>query len=265
MAGHAHAKPTGSRRSAFTLVELLVVIAMVALGTLLLVPALARTGNNSPTIQCLNNLSQLQRAFTMYAADYNGQLAGQNSYYGSTSLTNWCLGWLDWDHSLANTNIVYLLDAALGSYTGRRVSVYKCPADRLPSLSGPRVRSYSMNGFVGGTVERDSFGITGYRIYLKDTDFTVPGPAKTLVFIDEHPDSINNGCFEQSVPTSAYWTDLPASYHVGAGCLSFEDGHVEAHKWVDVNTRLPVQKTMFGGAASPNDKGWLAPHATAPL
>ena len=59
-------KPVTSRRSgsgAFTLVELLVVIAMIALGALLLVPALARTRPGAKAIQCRNHLKQLTAAW----------------------------------------------------------------------------------------------------------------------------------------------------------------------------------------------------------
>ena len=129
-----------------------------------------------------------------------------------------------------------------------------------------------MNGFVGGTLERDTFGLTSYRIYLKDSDLRLPGPAQTFVFIDEHPDSINDPVLEQYMPAASVWPaatqwcDLPASYHVGAGCLSFADGHVEAHKWLDANTRLPVQTGTFTGVGtSTHDNAWLVARASAPL
>jgi len=252
---------------------LLVVAAMIALGALMLVPALARTGNNSPTLSCLNNLAQLQRAFSMYATDCNGQLVG-NASVATGNQISWCYGWLDWSTAPDNTNIAYLVGAPLGPYTGKRTATYKCPADRVPAAIGPRVRSYSMNGFVGGTIESQYFSYTGYRAYLKDSDFTSPGPAKTFVFIDEHPDSINDPVLEASMPAvslwpaAAAWTDVPASYHVGAGCLSFADGHVEAHRWVDANTRAPVLKTSSPptiGTTSPNDSAWLVARTSAPL
>jgi len=41
-----------------------------------------------------------------------------------------------------------------------------------------------------------NFGNSAYRIFNKTTSFTAPGPSKTFVFLDECPDSINDGLFQ---------------------------------------------------------------------
>ena len=148
---------------AFTLVELLVVIVMVGLGAAMLAPALARTRTNSPTFQCLNNLQQLQRASAMYAADNNGNLAPNLGSF-NYSFNAWCTGVLDWNQGYGagslgesvapNLNTNYLVKSLLGPYVARNPAYYKCPADKVPSVVGPRVRSYSMNGFVGAALPK---------------------------------------------------------------------------------------------------------------
>src|ERR1035441_3908842 len=60
---------TAPRSSAFTLVELLVVIGMVTLGALMLVPALARTNPSVKAWQCINNLKHWGLAIRLYAGD----------------------------------------------------------------------------------------------------------------------------------------------------------------------------------------------------
>jgi len=66
-------------RDAFTLVELLVVIAIIAILAALLLPSLSRAKARAQTIQCLNNLRQLQLAWYLYAGDQNDRLPG-NQY-----------------------------------------------------------------------------------------------------------------------------------------------------------------------------------------
>jgi prepilin-type processing-associated H-X9-DG protein len=69
-------------------------------------------------------------------------------------------------------------------------------------------------------------------------------PVKTWVFIDEHPDSINDAAcaVEMALPnaTSARIIDYPASFHNGASGLSFADGHAEIHRWRGSKIKPPV-------------------------
>jgi prepilin-type processing-associated H-X9-DG protein len=77
----------------------------------------------------------------------------------------------------------------------------------------------------------------GYRQYLRLGDIRTPSGIFT--FIDEHPDSINDGYFLNRVEYRE-WMDLPASYHGGAASLSYADGHGERHRWRYPHTRAPA-------------------------
>lgn len=58
---------------AFTLVELLVVIGVIAILMALLMPSLARAKAKANQTKCLNHLRQLDLALTMYAQDFDGE------------------------------------------------------------------------------------------------------------------------------------------------------------------------------------------------
>lgn len=272
-------------RNGFTLIELLVVIAIIAILAAMLLPALSKAKTKAEGIGCLNNLKQLQYAWAFYNTDFNDNVV-MNIGGFSSDLRSWVTGWLDWSAGIpnnANTNTQFLLDGGLGPYTARTLGVYKCPADRIPSAVGQRVRSVSMNGFVGdypslghpnGTMY-DVYGLTAYRLFRKMSDFSRPGPAMTWVILDEHPDSINDGLFGTHLPaattswgsTAQTWDDVPASYHNGACGFSFADGHAEIKKWLDANSKAPIlrQNPSSGtGKTSTRDHPWLQQRTSAP-
>ena len=72
-----------------------------------------------------------------------------------------------------------------------------------------------------------------YQCYFKESDVHQPSPSALWLFIDEHPDSINDGAFEFQMPDGAAttWIDVPAKYHANACGFGFVDGHAEIHHW----------------------------------
>ncbi len=259
----------------FTLIELLVVIAIIAILAAMLLPALSKAKTKAQGISCLSNNKQLTLAWTMYADDNQGRLVA-NHDGGTTDFSlSWVPGWLDFTpNNTANTNVKYLLQARIGPYT-KNVGIYKCPADiylcREGPLMLPRVRSVGMNGFIEGSAYKgehkagDSHWYAGYWAYDKMSDIVKPAPANLWVFVDEHPDSINDGWTIMNPTDPNNWTDLPASYHNGACGFGFADGHAEIKKWLEASTRVKVTKGQYNGFPAPNSRDikWIVERSTA--
>ena len=226
----------------FTLIDLLVVMAMTVLLAASLLPALAAPKEKTKMVQCMSNTRQLTLGWRMYAADNRDQLI---------PYTTWVGGAMDWTSNPGNTNTALLVGGGPGNLIASYVKsplVYKCPADHYqsPANPGPRVRSYSMNGALGGpsgpTVvgtapgNRKYFGSGGGMGRDANTLSDLIHPSMVFVMLDEQADSINDGAFmfnPGAAPGSEKWRDLPASYHNGAGSLSFADGHSLIHLWLE--------------------------------
>jgi len=281
--------PSTKSCHAFTFVELLIVLAVLALMACLLANARAGSRPNFQGALCLNNLKQLMAAFTMYTHDYSDYFPPNPDTVSTVPGGNWVggsqTGWMPVG-SVGNSdagNPDFITDPKwnlLARYTRTNSSLYRCPFDpRIAPYNGsdptqiglriPVVRSISMNGGVGtkgnaaggGNATVDGPWLNGnhshtantpYATFGKWSDFKIVRPSEIWVLVDDDPWTINDAGM-QVIAASPDTVDYVNALNDNSTCFSFADGHVETHKWkssVWLHNGVPSRAGFVNGAVT---------------
>ena len=138
------------RRRAFTLVELLVVIGIIALLISILMPALSRARDQALRVKCMSNVRNIMQGIVMYTSANKACLPPPNWGGNPPGTPGWLYdnpGWASWTMEADGPAWSYLENGAIYRLIKER-EVFKCPIhlDRVSSGATEKFTSYLMNG-----------------------------------------------------------------------------------------------------------------------
>ena len=183
---------------AFTFIELLVVISVVAVLSFIMLPSIAKARARAQRIHCVSFLKQIGLSFREYAVEHN------HSYPMSVS-TNFG-GTMEY---IATGDAFRHFQVMSNELSTPKILV--CPSDRSRGTAndfGPDFSNANVSYFVGLDVDESA----PEMLLAGDANLAVGGvPAKT-------------GVLGLSTNSEVTWT---ASYHIGVGDIALSDGSVQ--------------------------------------
>lgn len=210
-----------SQRRGFTLIEILVVVAIIAILAAILFPVFARARESARKSSCQSNLKQIGLAWMQYTQDYDDKVMPGGAF-GDSKL------WIgNWDAS----NNILPKTSYLEPYM-KADQVYACPS--FVSGSGANWNS----PFLGYGYNRYLFGVVGNggTPYCERTISSFERPTETLAFADSGVLRSSGVEWTQwAYPirppgmTDNFWASFHGR-HNGTGNVLFIDGHVKAFK-----------------------------------
>ena len=245
-------------RRAFTLLELLVVIAIIAILAALLLPSLSAAKQRAGQTACLNNLKQLGTGIMLYVDENNGAFPGIASQHLGCYPT-------DWIYWRTNTTLYPPVEKSpiVVQLAGASRALFRCPLDvsdtarlaQADAANGPYLYSYSLTGYgVGDYPNLDtSINLGMSSVFIVDTAYVFKQSAvqnsSQKIMLAEEPGStsssdnptgagvINDGRWEPG-------SDPLTCRHRGRADVTFADGHAQAVPWQfgnDLTNSLPGQ------------------------
>ena len=264
------AKMEAARRNAFTLVELLVVITVIALLMAILIPVLNRAREMGQRTVCLSNLKQITLAWNLYAEQNDGRLVSGRAFGRTTWRTNstrtrvWD-GWLGRAFLRPESRSELIADPNKGALWRdiQDVDVYRCPRGEVDHAATYSTVISAYGHQVEGTYKPDKYNWwmvnTGKRVgktVLRLTtlsDIISPGPAQRAVFVDKGRTPLSNDFYVHYLYAQWKYSSAPPIHHAKGVTLSMADGHAEYWKWKGSETvSMPRDHAPFSHIL----KGW---------
>ncbi len=193
----------GGVRDAFTLLEMVAVVGILALQAALLFPALGRARSTARSAWCLHNLRQWGQATCLYVADHDDALPPEGvPNPGEKDTRN---GWYIQLPREMGIAPYHDMPWRTNAVANPGLSTWICPSNRRRS-NGRNLFHYCLNQYVDGSGRNDA------AVRLA----SIPEPARLVWLFDS-----------KNLPAVGYWAYAPPDLHGGGAQFLFLDGHVQ--------------------------------------
>lgn len=205
----------------FTLIELLIVIAIIGVLASMLLPALKKARNKAKTIACVANMKQVGQGFHMYAGDFGGTLPAQGTPFPSHDSIIWSTN--IWPYIYNEKDSKYDIPGYKDQYAVgmKKETVFFCPARDDESMEGKPAWffSYGLNYRFADRLDAS----LGTSSPLKWN--SVRKPSATSMVIDSYNCAASYGELSQIMAAS--------KRHSSGNNVLYSDTHIDWKKYVD--------------------------------
>jgi prepilin-type N-terminal cleavage/methylation domain-containing protein/prepilin-type processing-associated H-X9-DG protein len=274
---HSESVSGSSSPKAFTLVELLVVISMIAILMALLMPALAAARSQARTIVCRSNICQLVLANVGYATENDGfYVAAAKDMWDNAGLHRW--------HGVRGS-LSEPFDPSKGPLAAYLTEgqVRECPT-HVPFVQSEDWNTsfeqgcggYGYNMVYIGSRQWDP-GLSGVQAYQQayartTSQVEVRNPGQTLMFADTAMANDGTSLIEYSfaeppfaVLSGQVWTDITMSpsvhfRHGTTANVGWADGHAESQRITRID-----ETNVYDVKSTDLNLGWFEPADNTPF
>jgi prepilin-type N-terminal cleavage/methylation domain-containing protein/prepilin-type processing-associated H-X9-DG protein len=216
--------PSPNKKSAFTLIELLTVIAIIAVLAAILIPAVGKVRESAHSAKCVSNLRSIGQTIAMYATENNGYYpwAVTKSYGAFSPVNPETRPDVGEIATMAGYSTDLYPEVEFIKYNANHI--FNCPS----SESTVSYRDYSLNAIVMG------WGTEGHAIYDRKKVLNLVDPAKIILAADNGADNAEPANRTYFDVNNWPFTDNIGGRHNGKANVLFADYHIEAIEPINI-------------------------------